>query len=151
MVQLFYNYGNKIYDLNGPSTHSDGSKGVNSVGNVNVYDYLHRWRKPGDITDVPAPVIYGSQTGLSTQASTRFLYDGSYVRVKDVMLSYKLPAKLVARMRTSNINVYARANNLFTLTKDKKLPYDPETGIEGTLQQRPPVYRTILVGVNIEF
>jgi len=151
MVQLFYNYGNKIYDLNGPSTHSDGSKGINSVGNVNVYDFIHRWRKPGDITDVPAPVIYGSQTGLSSQASTRFLYDGSYLRVRDVMLSYKLPAKFVAKTRTSDINVYARASNLLTWAKDKRLPYDPETGIDGTLQQRPPVYRTILLGVNIDF
>ena len=151
MMQLFYNYGNKIYDLNGPSTHSDGSKGVNSVGNINVYDFIHRWRNPGDITDVPAPVIYGSQTGLSSQASTRFLYDGSYIRVRDVMLSYKLPAKFVARTRTSDINVYARASNLFTFAQDKRLAYDPETGIDGTLQQRPPVYRTILVGVNIDF
>ena len=151
MAQLFYNYGNKIYDLNGPSTNSDGSKGVNSVGNVNVYDFIHRWRNPGDHTDVPAPVIYGSQTGLSTQPSTRFLYDGSYIRLRDVMLSYKLPERVVARTGTSGISVYARANNLFTLVKDKRLPYDPETGIDGTLQQRPPIYRTILLGANIDF
>ena len=67
------------------------------------------------------------------------------------MLSYKLPERVVARTGTSGISVYARANNLFTLVKDKRLPYDPETGIDGTLQQRPPIYRTILLGANIDF
>ena len=151
MVLAVYTYGNKIYDLNGPSTNSDASKGFNSVGNVNIYDFEHRWRKPGDITDVPAPVIYGSQTGLGSQPSSRFLYDGSYIRLRDVMLNYKLPDKIVAKTGTSKINLYLRANNLYTLVKDKRLPYDPETGIDGTLQQRPPIYRTILIGADIDF
>ncbi len=150
-VQLFYNWGNKIYNTNGPGVSSDGSAGFSAIGNINIYNYEHRWRKPGDVTDVPAPVIYGTQTGLSGQSSTRFLYDGSYIRLRDVMISYKLPDRLVAKARLSSVSIYARANNLLTYVKDKRLPYDPETGIDGTLNQRPPIYRTVLVGTNINF
>ena len=151
LFQLYCNWGNKIYDQNGIFNSSDGTYGFGATGNVPYYDYANRWRKPGDKTDVPAPVIYGTQTGLSSQPSTRYLYDGSYVRMRDIMLSYDFPAKWLSKAKLSTTRVYIRANNLFTYKKDKRLYYDPETPIDGTINLRPPTSATILFGADINF
>ena len=152
MFQLYCNWGNKIYDQNGYLMSSDGSYGFLTTGNVSYYDYSHRWRKPGDITDVPAPVYLGTQTGSTqSQPSTRFLYDGSYIRLRDVMISYDFPAKWMSKAKLSKTRVYIRANNLFTYKKDKRLFYDPETPVDGTINLRPPTAATILFGADINF
>ena len=152
LFQLYCNWGNKIYDQNGYLMSSDGSYGFSATGNVPYYDYAHRWRKPGDITDVPAPVYLGTQTtSLTSQPSTRFLYDGSYVRLRDIMISYDFPAKWMSKAKISTTRVYIRANNLLTYKKDKRLYYDPETPVEGTINLRPPTAATILFGADINF
>ena len=51
-------------------------------------DQLRRWRQPGDITDVPATALVGSN---GTQHSTRYLQDGDFIRLKDLNLSYTIP------------------------------------------------------------
>jgi hypothetical protein len=84
-------------------------------------------------------------------ASTRFLYDGSYIRLRDLMLSYDLPARLMAKARIVSTKVYLRANNLYTIVKDKRLIYDPETGVDGQINLAPPQEVTILFGANISF
>lgn len=150
-VQLFVNWGNIIKDDNGAFTSSDGSAGFSSTGNINIYNYERRWRKKGDITDVPAPVLYGQQTGLNTQTSSRFMYDGSYIRVRDMSLAYTLPAKALSKLRISSCRLYVRSNNLFTIIKDKRLPYDPETPVDGTINLRPAKARTVFMGVNFIF
>ena len=151
MAQIYFSWGNKIYDQNGIFNSSDGSNGFSATGNVSYYDYVHRWRKPGDRTDVPAPVYFGTQTGLSNQPSTRFLYDGSYIRLRDIMLSYDFPSSILSKARLSTTKVYLRASNLFTYRKDKRLYYDPETPVDGTINLRPPSGITILLGANINF
>ena len=151
LAQIYFSWGNKIYDENGIFNSSDGSTGFSATGNVSYYDYLHRWKKPGDKTDVPAPVYLGTQTGLSNQPSTRFLYDGSYIRLRDVMLSYDFPAKILSKAKLSTTKVYLRASNIFTYRKDKRLYYDPETPVDGTINLRPPSGITILLGANINF
>ena len=151
MAQIYFSWGNMIYDQNGIFNSSDGSTGFSATGNVSYYDYLHRWRKPGDKTDVPAPVYLGTQTGLSNQPSTRFLYDGSYIRLRDIMLSYDFPASILSKAKLSTTKVYLRASNLYTYRKDKRLYYDPETPVDGTINLRPPSGITILLGANINF
>ena len=151
LVMLFYNYGNKIYDNNGVFNSSDGSTGFSSTGNIPLYDYNHRWQKPGDITTVPAPVYLGTQTGISNMNSTRFLYDGSYIRLRDVMLSYDFPARILSKAKITTTKVYLRANNLYTLVKDKRLIYDPQTNVDGQINLQPPQQVTILLGANIVF
>ncbi|MFP5042437.1 SusC/RagA family TonB-linked outer membrane protein [Parasediminibacterium sp. JCM 36343] len=151
LIQFYYNWGNKVLDDNGTFNSSDGSAGFSATGNVPYYDYIHRWKKPGDITDVPAPVFEGIQTGLSTQNSSRFLYDGSYIRLRDIMLSYDLPARVLAKAKIATAKIYFRANNLYTFVKDKRLLYDPETPVDGTLNLRPPKAITFLLGMNVNF
>ncbi len=151
MFHIFYNWGNKIFDDNGEFIHTDGSMGFGNTSVIPVYDFNNRWRKQGDITNVPAPVYLGTQTGLNTQVSSRFLYDGSYVRLRDIQLSYNVKGRFITKTRLNSMRFYVRANNLITWVKDKQLIYDPETPVDGTISQRPPIFKTILAGVDINF
>ncbi|RAJ00498.1 TonB-linked SusC/RagA family outer membrane protein [Chitinophaga skermanii] len=148
---LFYNYGNKVYDNWGSNSNSDGNKGFNATDKIPRYVYDHRWRTAGNQTDVPKMVYGGSQSGSSNYSSTRFMYDGDYIRLRDVSLTYDLPNYIVKQARMGGIRVYARASNLFTYMKDSRMNFDPEVGIEGKTDQNAPMYKTLLFGIDIKF
>lgn len=145
---LYFNVGGKIYDGWGTFTSNDGSSGVTDYGAIARVDYDNRWQKPGDNAKSPKMVFRGSQTGGSGQHSSRFLYDGTYVRLRDVTLSYELP---INKKYLNKAQVYLRGNNLLTYTKDDMLRKDPETFIGGQLDQNIPNARQILAGLNITF
>ncbi len=149
--QLYYNFGNKLYDGWGTFIHPDGATGFGATAKISRYSYDHRWRKKGDITDAPKITLGGGQTGVSNQNSSRFLYDGDYIRLRDVSLGYTLPRQWSGKIGASNVKVYFRANNLFTWVKDKRLMYDPEVPVTGDTDQRPPVFKTMLAGIDISF
>lgn len=148
---LYLNYGNKVYDYWGRYTNSDGSARLNDRGNMTQNIYENRWQNPGDITDVPKVVWGNSQSGLSSQHSSRFLYDGTYLRLRDVTLSYSLPESLVERVRINNLRLYLKGNNLYTWVKDDKIEMDPEVGITGQSDLRIPISRQLLVGLDLSF
>jgi iron complex outermembrane receptor protein len=77
--------------------------------------------------------------------SDRWIEDGSYLRLKNVTLSYKLP---INNTYIQGITVWARATNVFTVTKYKGI--DPEVygGIDNNMYPRP---FTLQVGVNLNF
>ncbi|PSL42478.1 TonB-linked SusC/RagA family outer membrane protein [Chitinophaga niastensis] len=149
--QFFYNWGNKVYDNWGPFTESDGSGGFGGGSKMSRLTYENRWQHPGDITTVPKVVYGGTQTGLSNQSSSRFLYDGSFIRLRDLMLAYNLPQPWLKKMMIDEIRVYVRGNNLWTYVKDKHLTMDPEVPVTGDYDQRPPVFKTFLVGLDVNF
>jgi len=90
--------------------------------------------------------------------STRYIEDGSYLRVKNIVLGYNLPSKLLQKIQLSNLRVYANIQNLFTFTK--YTGYDPEVGINpqdangytfGYDMGRYPLPRTISFGLDVSF
>lgn len=148
---LYFNYGNKIYDNWGASGTSDGSGGFTPTSRMTRYTYENRWRAQGDVTDQPKIVFTGTQSGLSGQGSTRFLYDGDYIRLRDVTLGYQLPQKWINSISLASARVYFRANNLFTYIKDKRVNFDPEVGIDGLADKNIPIYKTALIGLDLKF
>lgn len=115
-------------------------------------DYLDRWQEPGDQTDVPRNVF--ADIDNAAQASTRFLEDGSYIRLKDVTLSYELPQSILDSFNLDRVRIFARGTNL--LTFDKLSVGDPEAvsgGSTSVLDQgvsffTAPQQRTITGGVR---
>ncbi|MCC8071714.1 MAG: TonB-dependent receptor [Bacteroidales bacterium] len=110
---------------------------------------LQRWRIPGQITDVP-------KAGFDMKTSTYFVEDGSYLRLKDISLSYDFKGRWMQRAGISRIQPYFTATNLWTWTKYKG--YDPEVnqyGDSGTVQGIDygtyPQCKSFIFGVNIEF
>lgn len=110
---------------------------------------LERWRTPGQITDVP-------KAGFNMQPSSYFVEDGSYLRVKDVTLSYNFKGGILSRLGVSHLQPYVTATNLLTLTKYEGM--DPEVnqwGNSGAVQGIDwgtyPHSKTFVFGLNVEF
>jgi len=150
--QLYVFWGNSIYDDYGYLQKTDANLGFSDQSNgLSRYEYARRWTKPGDVTDVPKPVFLGTQSSSGSFESSRFLYDGSYIRLRDISLSYNLPKSVLDKVKLNNARFYLRAQNLFTYTRDQRFNTDPEVSIDGTMSQRPPIFNTILFGIDLNF
>ncbi len=149
--QLYSAWGGLVYDTWNRFTNSDGSRRLASTGNVSRGTYERRWQQPGDITDVPAFIYGNRQTGRSSQPSSRFVYDGSFVRLRDVTLAYSLPSKSIKNIGLSSARIYIKGNNLYTYIKDDRLERDPEAGSDGRLNQEIPISRALFLGLDLTF
>ena len=91
-------------------------------------DVMDRWQQPGDKTDQPR----ASFDGLSDarRVSSRWLEDGSYLRLQDLTLGYQLPDQLAASAGFASARLYVRAQNLWTTTK--YTGYNPEVNSNGS-------------------
>jgi len=85
-------------------------------------DQLDRWQNPGDVTDVPEARL-GYSNGDQTRSS-RYLSEGSYLRLKNVTLAYDLPARWFGKAGIRDIRLYVTGTNLLTFTKYDG--WDPE-------------------------
>ncbi|WP_062179205.1 SusC/RagA family TonB-linked outer membrane protein [Dysgonomonas macrotermitis] len=148
-LSAFFNgsYGNDIFNAS-----RIDSEGMFDSKNQTT-TVLNRWVRPGMITDVP-------RAGVLTNSlnSTRFVEDGSFIRLKSLTLAYTFDQKIINKLKLSKLNVYGTVNNLFTLTKYRG--YDPELswvdsnasaaqlGIDyGTYPQS----RSFIFGLNVSF
>ncbi|MBO0930652.1 SusC/RagA family TonB-linked outer membrane protein [Fibrella aquatilis] len=122
-------------------------------------DQLNRWQKPGDITMVPQVRLYGAN---GSQPSSRWVQDGTFVRLKTASLGYTIPSTLLKKVYLQTARVYVTGLNLLTFTK--YTGYDPEVNTQyaSTSNQSanvtlghdfytPPQQRTITFGINIGF
>lgn len=131
-----------------------------------------RWTIDNQDTDVPAftstqtrnSELSGHPSQVSKigadQRSSRWVEDGSYVRLKNITLSYNLPSSLLSKIHVTKLNVYVTGSNLFTSTK--YTGYDPEVssfnkgsrvraGGLGIDLSNYPTAKTILAGINLTF
>ncbi len=146
-VFLQYSYGNEIFNQTRAITD-------NMTNNRASKHVLRRWRQPGDITDVPR-AIAGSDPAGNARSSSRWVEDGSYLRVKTVTLAYDLPYAAIERFRIRNLKLYATAQNLFTFTR--YTGFDPEVNFSsnpllfGIDLGTYPQARSIIFGLNVGF
>jgi TonB-linked SusC/RagA family outer membrane protein len=146
-VQFYYNFGNYFYDDWAGYTLSDGYW----LGYFNQStEELKAWKKPGDITNVPQVVYFGSNPN-SAAPSTRFLYKDDYIRLRNIELAYTFPASTLKKIGFTNLNVYVRGTNLLTFATDKDIPYDPESGITTTSNFEVYIPKTITLGLKAGF
>lgn len=136
-------YGNDIFNASRIETEGmyDGKNQSTRV--------LNRWKIPGQITDVP-------KAGFDLKNSTYFIEDGSYLRLKDVSLSYNFRGKLLKQWGITRLQPYFTASNLLTWTNYSGM--DPEVnqwGNSGSVQGIDwgtyPHCRTFTFGLNVEF
>jgi TonB-linked SusC/RagA family outer membrane protein len=139
-----YNFGNYVYSIWDRYMNSEGIY----LGSFNQSSsQLQSWKKPGDVTDVPQ-VIYGGN-GNSWNHSSRYLYKGDFIRLRDIQVAYVLPTSVAQRLRLGSLSLYVRGSNLVTFATDDRLPLDPEAG--PTAQNNFDVFipRTITGGIKI--
>jgi TonB-linked SusC/RagA family outer membrane protein len=140
---FYYQYGFKIYDNMSAALLNDGA----------LYPYINqskqaldRWRSPGDIAPNPRRILNNADGGRNS--STRYLFDGDFIRLKNVSLSYVVPRRIIDNLKLSEVRVYIQAFNLATLTKFKGL--DPENAAaNGNSAFSYPQQKTYSFGVNV--
>jgi TonB-linked SusC/RagA family outer membrane protein len=132
----------------------NGVKAMSSSG-------LKGWNMTTDILDsweynpnsgIPRLSLINDPNGNYSNASSYFLEDGDYLRLKNLNISITIPKSVFAALGmnpSSNIRFYANGENLFTFTKYSA--FDPEVGNRGIDGGRFPVARMYSVGVNVTF
>ncbi len=111
---------------------------------------LNRWTGPGTSNSEPRP----TQGGYDWLPSTRFIQDGSFVRLRNITLSYTLPSALMNKLLLKDARVYLRGTDLITLTKFTG--YSPEIGsdnpiLNGIDSGSYPIPSVYSVGINATF
>lgn len=147
-LSLFFqgSQGNKIY--NGVAQDLQST----NLGINYSKDVLNAWT-PQNHSNVPR--VIASDPNTNTRTSSRFLEDGSYLRMKTLQLGYKLSGDFAKKVRISGLRTYISADNLFTATK--YTGYNPDLGRTGSIFDRGvdfgqvsyPLARTFSIGVQL--
>jgi hypothetical protein len=149
---LNFVYGNQIYHRSRQFFDNDGAYiSYNSMKLINDWT---RWQNPGDIATHPKAIANGNK--LSNNVSSRYLEDGSYLRLRNIALGYEIPTRLAARLNLASVRFFVSGDNLLTLTSYSGM--DPEVSIMGDSWTRPgtgdfkyPISRQVLFGVDVTF
>jgi len=120
-------------------------------------DIVRRWRNPGDISDIPRATSVDSNG--NADINSRWVEDGSYLRVRDISLSYNFDQDVLDAINISGLRLYANLKNWFTITDYSG--YSPEVNrnindesvalTQGVDYGSFPQAKTFSVGLNIEF
>lgn len=150
-VFMNWSYGNDVYNMT-KAVLEAMSDDFNQSTIV-----LNRWKNQGDVTNVPR-AFYGSNSvsgAANTDASSRYIEDGSFLRVKNVTFGYNLPASIVQKANITSARIYCDIQNLYTFTNYSGM--DPENqnmsggmtmGVDYLTQPQPRIFS---VGINLGF
>ncbi len=139
-------YGNYVY--NDTRFYFDNDGVYTSYNNVVLADGWSRWTKPGDIATHPKPVFSGNKA--SNSVSSRYLEEGSYIRLRNITLGYSLPNIVLSKFKIASARIFISGDNLWTGTSFTGP--DPEAVLSsGEFTFRYPISRKILFGLNISF
>jgi hypothetical protein len=120
-------HGNKIFDATRMET-EDMTDMINQTTRV-----LHRWEKPGDVTDIPK-AMYGSGSPAGSvpnySISSRWVESGSFLRFRQITLAYNLNKKWIKGAGLSGLRLYVTLQNMFIITGYKG--YSPELNVATT-------------------
>ena len=164
---LNLNLGYKNFDLTMFAQGSQGNEIFNYVrywtdfntfqGNRSIELLNDSWKKSGDIAKLPR---LNSGDATSQQISSYFIEDGSYMRIKNLQLTYSIPNHLTSRVGISNAQIYLQGQNLLTLTKYTGLDPDINLRTSGNDNQdihmgidegAYPVAKSFLIGARLSF
>lgn len=142
--------GYKIYDTWSQITQSANDTSLFAY-NANS-ELLDRWQKPGDITDVP--ILTSDPTAGNvyyTSPSTRFLYDGDHIRLRQITVGYNFTKQAAKAIGVDGINLSVSALNPLTWVKDGRLKFDPEVDASGYIELTSPPLKSVVFSLNVKF
>jgi len=90
-----------------------------NIGRINELQYIydHRWTTPGQMTSVARFNANGTESkGSGAQSGNRMWFKADYIRLKNVLISYDLPAKWISKAKITNARIYVQATNLLTFS-----------------------------------
>jgi len=149
-ILLQFSYGNDVF--NGSRLYLESLTG----GDNQLESVTRRWKNVGDITDIPRATSDATATANNRRSSSRFIEDGSYLRIKNVNLGYSFKKEWIKKLKLESLRVYVTAQNLYTFTHYSGL--DPEVNYAGNDNTiigvdffTYPQARSYNFGVNIKF
>lgn len=146
---IYVQWGNTIYNR--------GRRNQSTFNGTNLtpdkFIIRDAWENPGDITNIPR-VPDASDMDNMRELNTLFLEDGSFIRLRNVRLTYELNSSIAERFKLKGLSAYVYGNNLLTWTN--YLWYDPEIPMGSPLSMgqdngRYPRSRQIGAGINVNF
>lgn len=144
-----YSIGGKIYNYSRQEYDSDGT--YTDRNQMKLQDGWSRWEKPGDIAT--HPVASYNNSSQSNSASTRYLEDNDFLKLRSLTIGYnlRLPQYYIQNMR-----IYFTGENLFTITKysgvDPEVPLNDSGSIIGSAGPSAyPSVRKFMFGINLTF
>lgn len=145
-ANFMYSYGNYLFDSRARGTLGDGRLAPRSTA---TYLFENRW-VPGKTDALFPKFVWGGQSGSNEANQSRWLYDGSYIRLKDLTVAYNFPESVTSLFHLNALRLYARGTNILTFTKHKDLYIDPEQAINGSYVGTTPAMKTISLGLDIK-
>ena len=140
-----YSVGNYILDDRARGTLGDGRLTPRSTA---TYLFENRW-VPGSTNALFPKFRWGGWPGSSEAANSRWLYDGTFMRLKDLTVAYRFSETLTSALNVNSLRLYLRGTNLLTFTKEF-LYIDPEQAINGLYTGQTPAMKSISVGLDIQ-
>ena len=146
-ANLYYSFGNKVYDNWAFYMRSDGAYAGAFGQYARQSDY---WTPDNTEAENPRPV-YGLGNLNSNSASSRFLYDGDYLRLKTVNIGYNIPVKYLQEVGLKSAQLYFVGQNLWTHVFDDRLKYDPEVQASGFTSLQAAPLKSVTFGIKVNF
>ena len=162
-VLIDYSFGNKVFNAN--RYEEDGMYDLTNQ----LTTVLHRWRKPGDVTDIPLAILKENASNQTNNpfengnqnVSSRYVENGSFARLKNIALSYDFTKyDFVKSIGIRSLRVYVSAENLVTVTKysgyspdlnTSSLTANSQSTTQGIDFGVYPLAKSINFGVNVGF
>jgi hypothetical protein len=118
-------YGNDVYNFTRKFMDNDGHEPYYNL--MEWKDGWSRWKAPGDVATHPSI----QNSALSTENSSRYLEDGSYLKLRNITLRYEIPANIVKKLKLQQLAVIFSGDNLLTFTnywgQDPEVTITPST------------------------
>ncbi len=149
-VSINASHGNEVY-------FEGGEINLNDAGVQNQLAIVdQRWKSPSDPGNGTMPRAIRNDYAFTLSSTSRYLFDGSFVKIRDIHLSYLIPSKALNRLKIQSLTVYGDITNVYTFTKYPG--YDPEGSIAGDNVTASgvdyfayPNPRTYTLGVSFNF
>lgn len=154
---FYFKSGNKIFNYTRSFLETGGKNGVKRAMQKSALNY---WKQPGDTDVLPRPKSTPNADGSTNyeQQSSRFVEDGSFIRLRSVTLGYNLPKSLTKTIGITSANLYITGNNLWL--KTNYTGPDPEVTLNGESPNglvqgldfcTIPQPRSFIMGLNVTF
>jgi Outer membrane cobalamin receptor protein len=148
-LSAFFNYRQGADMINGTKMNTTDMLSYNNQSTA----VLRRWRKEGDVTDIPR-ALYGS--GYNSLGSSRYVEDASFLRLRTVTLKYDFSKALLDRLKINGLSTYVTVENLLTFTKYTGQDPDVAVKLKDAFtvlidNSMTPPLKTVTLGITARF
>lgn len=138
---IYYSFGGKLYD-------NDYAQAMTYQTGFSMHpDMLEAWTPEN--TDAKFPRLSTAYANTMGSYSSKYLFDNTFARLRNVTLGYTLPKSLMSKIQVNSLRVFVQGDNLLTVGSASKRGTDPEQSISGTTANRFPVTKSISFGLQL--